>query len=97
MMDQVAPILSVVALEKSFGGVQAVRGAEFDVQEGSITALIGPNGAGKSTVVNLIAGALHPDAGHVHFRVPRLQGVSRSRSLDTVSFAPSRSRVSILH
>ncbi|WP_276938539.1 ABC transporter ATP-binding protein [Ferrimicrobium acidiphilum] len=74
MMDQVAPILSVVALEKSFGGVQAVRGAEFDVQEGSITALIGPNGAGKSTVVNLIAGALHPDAGHVHFQGAEITG-----------------------
>ncbi|WP_298210120.1 ABC transporter ATP-binding protein [Ferrimicrobium sp.] len=67
-MEQMKPILSVAQLEKSFGGVQAVRGAEFEVLEGSITALIGPNGAGKSTVVNLIAGALRPDAGQVHFR-----------------------------
>ena len=62
------PILSVVGLEKAFGGVQAVQGAEFEVLEGSITALIGPNGAGKSTVVNLIAGALRPDAGKIRFR-----------------------------
>jgi ABC-type branched-subunit amino acid transport system ATPase component len=73
-MEEQTPILSVVGLERSFGGIQAVRGAEFDVQKGSITALIGPNGAGKSTVVNLIAGALSPDSGHVFFEDREITG-----------------------
>jgi ABC-type branched-subunit amino acid transport system ATPase component len=52
-------------LRKSFGGVQAVRGATFDVAAGQICALIGPNGAGKSTAVNLLSGALRADSGRV--------------------------------
>ena len=61
--------LEVEALEKSFGGVQAVRGVSFAVQPGEMLALIGPNGAGKSTCFNMLNGQLRPDAGRV-----RLQG-----------------------
>lgn len=58
-------ILRVDGLAKSFGGLQAVDRASFDVQEGSITALIGPNGAGKTTLFNLVSGLIATDSGSV--------------------------------
>ena len=57
--------LSCADLQKSFGGAKAVNGATFSVPDGSVCALIGPNGAGKTTVVNILSGALRPDAGTV--------------------------------
>ena len=58
-------VLTVDGLRRTFGGMAAVDGATFAAARGRITALIGPNGAGKSTVLNLVAGALRPDAGRV--------------------------------
>jgi branched-chain amino acid transport system ATP-binding protein len=53
-----------------FGGVQAVDGVSFAVEQGDFVGLIGPNGAGKTTLIRIIAGILHPDRGRV-----RLSGV----------------------
>ena len=72
------PLLTVRALRKSFGGVVAVAGVDFDLERGELLALIGPNGAGKSTCFNMINGQLRPDAGEV--------------LLDTVSIAGRRPR-----
>jgi neutral amino acid transport system ATP-binding protein len=58
-------ILEVESVYKSFGGIHAVRGAGFDVQRGSITALIGPNGAGKTTLFNIVTGFYKPDSGRI--------------------------------
>jgi ABC-type branched-subunit amino acid transport system ATPase component len=63
----VTPILSVELLTKRFGGVAAVDGCTFSVEEGSVTALIGPNGSGKTTAFNLITGYLPADQGSVSF------------------------------
>ncbi len=60
-------LLEVKALHKSFGGIHAVDGCSFSVQEGTITALIGPNGAGKTTAFNMISGLLKPDSGQILF------------------------------
>ncbi len=60
-------LLEVRGLTKYFGGIRAVDGCSFEVDEGSITALIGPNGAGKTTVFNLISGLHKPDAGMILF------------------------------
>lgn len=54
-------------ITKDFGGLRAVDNVSFSVEEGSLVAVIGPNGAGKTTLFNLIAGALAPSAGTVHF------------------------------
>lgn len=62
--DRQAP-LRVEDLCKAFGGLRAVVNVSFAVAEGEILGLLGPNGSGKTTVLNLIAGALHPDAGSV--------------------------------
>jgi branched-chain amino acid transport system ATP-binding protein len=59
--------LRVEGLVKRFGGITAVDGASFVVEEGSLTGLIGPNGAGKSTTFNCITGVHEPTAGTVHF------------------------------
>jgi branched-chain amino acid transport system ATP-binding protein len=58
-------ILDAVNLAKSFGGVEAVRGASFGVAAGEVVAMIGPNGAGKTTCFNMVNGQLVADAGSV--------------------------------
>ena len=58
-------VLEVRDLAKQFGGIHAVEGVSFDVNEGEILGIIGPNGSGKSTLFNCILGQLHPSAGEV--------------------------------
>src|SRR5881227_3499980 len=58
-------VLEVRSIKKSFGGIKAVDGVSFDVQEGEILGLIGPNGCGKSTLFNCILGQLTPTGGEV--------------------------------
>jgi branched-chain amino acid transport system ATP-binding protein len=67
--------LKVDNLHKSFGGITAVDGAEFQVERGSLTGLIGPNGAGKSTTFNLITGMYRPDSGTVTFNGEDITGM----------------------
>ncbi|MCR4283362.1 MAG: ABC transporter ATP-binding protein [Bauldia sp.] len=69
------PLLEVRDLRKSFGGIQAVDGCSFTVEEHSITALIGPNGAGKTTVFNMINGLHKPDAGAIVFEGRNIDGL----------------------
>jgi branched-chain amino acid transport system ATP-binding protein len=59
-------VLEVRGLSKSFGGITAVDGVSFEVNEGEILGIIGPNGSGKSTLFNCILGQLRPSAGAVH-------------------------------
>jgi branched-chain amino acid transport system ATP-binding protein len=58
-------VLEVDGVVRRFGGVRAVDGASFGVDEGSITSLIGPNGAGKSTLFNVVSGFLRAHEGRV--------------------------------
>jgi branched-chain amino acid transport system ATP-binding protein len=60
-----AAVLEVRDLKKSFGGIVAVDGVSFDVNQGEILGIIGPNGSGKSTLFNCILGQLQPSAGDV--------------------------------
>ena len=62
-----SPLLEVVALAKSFDGVDAVREISLSLDAGDVVAVIGPNGAGKTTLFNLIHGELLADAGDVYF------------------------------
>jgi len=59
-------MLAIHNINKSFGGLHAVKDCSFTAEEGKITALIGPNGAGKTTAFNIISGTLRPDSGEVH-------------------------------
>jgi ABC-type sugar transport system ATPase subunit len=62
-------LLSAAGLSKSFPGVRALEGVDFDLRPGEVHALLGENGAGKSTLIKILGGALVPDAGTV-----RLEG-----------------------
>lgn len=68
-------ILQVEGLTKNFGGLAAVNGVNFQVEEGEILGLIGPNGAGKTTLFNLIAGTYVPNAGKIIFNNEDLSGM----------------------
>jgi|TARA_Y100000310_G_scaffold182131_1_gene182161 ABC-type branched-subunit amino acid transport system ATPase component len=58
-------MLSLKNVSKSFGGVKAVNGCTFEVEENTITSLIGPNGAGKTTAFNIISGLTKIDKGTI--------------------------------
>ncbi len=60
-------LLELKNVNKSFGGVKAVRDLSFEVRSGDIQAIIGPNGAGKTTIFNLITGFYSPDSGEILF------------------------------
>jgi len=55
--------IEVEGLRKSFGKVQALRGIDLAVPQGSVCALLGPNGAGKTTAVRVLATLTRPDGG----------------------------------
>ena len=57
--------ISVRGLRKSYDGVEAVRGIEFEVAAGEVFGLLGPNGAGKTTTVEVLEGYRKRDAGEV--------------------------------
>ena len=60
-----SPVLEVTGLKKRFGGIAAVDGVSFRVEEGEILGIIGPNGCGKSTTFNCILGQLKPSEGKI--------------------------------
>ena len=61
--ESAPPLLAMRGIFKHFGGVQALRGVDFDLSRGEIHALLGENGAGKSTLINVLSGVIEPDAG----------------------------------
>ena len=69
----VQEILKVRDLKKYFGGVMAVDGASFSVEEQTIKGLIGANGAGKTTLFNLITGYYKLDSGKIFFNGERVE------------------------
>jgi branched-chain amino acid transport system ATP-binding protein len=60
-----APVLRTTNLHKSFGSLVVAQDVAITLPQGARHALIGPNGAGKTTLINLITGALRPDAGEI--------------------------------
>jgi D-xylose transport system ATP-binding protein len=61
------PLLSLRGIEKSFGAVHVLRGVDFDIFPGQVTALVGDNGAGKSTLIKGVAGIHAFDKGEYFF------------------------------
>ncbi|EMA49090.1 branched chain amino acid ABC transporter ATP-binding protein [Halococcus morrhuae DSM 1307] len=67
--------LRVDDLRMEFGGLTAVDGAGFAIEEGSLTGLIGPNGAGKSTTFDCITGVHRPTGGSVKLHNEEITGL----------------------
>jgi ABC-type branched-subunit amino acid transport system ATPase component len=78
-MSSTAPLLRVVGLSRSFGGLRAVDQLDLEVARGEIVGLLGPNGSGKTTAMNLISGALVPDSGRIEFDGEAVQGLPAFR------------------
>jgi D-xylose transport system ATP-binding protein len=72
-VNSTEPTLQLRGIEKSFGSVQALRGADFQVRDGEVMALVGDNGAGKSTLIKCVAGIYSIDDGDVFFRGNRIK------------------------
>ena len=60
-------LLQVTDLRVAYGGIQAVKGVSFQVNEGELVSLIGSNGAGKTTTMKAITGSLLPTAGRIEY------------------------------
>lgn len=58
-------IVEVKGLKKTYGHVEAVRGIDFWVEQGTLYAFLGPNGAGKSTTIDMMCTLLKPDGGSI--------------------------------
>ena len=67
-------MLKVSGLKVAYGGIQAVKGVSFEVQEGELVSLIGANGAGKTTTLKAITGTQQVAAGDIEFLGKSIKG-----------------------
>ncbi|HQO29510.1 MAG TPA: ABC transporter ATP-binding protein [Accumulibacter sp.] len=75
-------MLEVNGLRVTYGGIQAVRGITFHVNEGEMVALIGANGAGKSSTLRALARLLDPAGGNVRYRGEEIQTLPPHRLVE---------------
>ena len=73
------PLLSVHGLEVAYGGINAVRGIDFNVNAGEMVTLIGANGAGKTTTLKALTGLVRPVAGRVRYNGADITGLPSHR------------------
>ena len=59
------PLVSLVGITKSFGGVHALKGVDLSIYPGEVVALVGHNGAGKSVLVQILSGVFPPTSGEI--------------------------------
>ena len=67
-------LLKVTGLKVSYGGIQAVKGVDFEVHEGELVSLIGSNGAGKTTTMKAITGTLAVSGGDIEYLGKSIKG-----------------------
>ncbi|MFL1404045.1 ABC transporter ATP-binding protein [Marinobacter sp. M1N3S26] len=72
-------MIDVKGLDKEFGGVHAIEGLEFSVEQGQVYSVIGPNGAGKTTLFNLITGFYTPTRGEITLNGESVVGMDPNR------------------
>jgi branched-chain amino acid transport system ATP-binding protein len=67
-------LLKVTGLKVAYGGIQAVKGVDFEVHEGELVTLIGSNGAGKTTTMKSITGSLPMADGDIEYLGKSIRG-----------------------
>ena len=67
-------LLKVSGLQVAYGGIQAVKGVDFEVREGELVSLIGSNGAGKTTTMKAITGTLPINDGDIEYLGESIKG-----------------------
>ncbi|MBP9906858.1 MAG: ABC transporter ATP-binding protein [Rhodoferax sp.] len=67
-------LLKVKGLKVAYGGIQAVKGVDFEVREGELVSLIGSNGAGKTTTMKAITGSLPISDGDIEYLGKSIRG-----------------------
>ena len=73
------PLLEVKDATIQFGGLTALNGVSFSIDQGQLVGLIGPNGAGKTTCFNLIAGIYKPTSGKLLFKGKLISGLPSNK------------------
>ena len=69
-----ATLLKISGMKVAYGGIQAVKGVDFEVREGELVTLIGSNGAGKTTTMKAITGTLDLSAGDIEYLGQSIKG-----------------------
>jgi branched-chain amino acid transport system ATP-binding protein len=69
-----AALLKVSGLKVAYGGIQAVKGIDFEVREGELVSLIGANGAGKTTTLKALTGTQPVASGEIEFMGASIKG-----------------------
>ncbi len=87
-------LLKVTDLVVSYGGIEALKGISFEVDEGQIVTLIGANGAGKSTTLRTISGLVNAKAGRVYFEGRDITDYGTQKIVETgIAMVPEGRRV----
>ena len=87
-------MLKVENLKVNFGGIEAVKGISFEVNEGEIVTLIGSNGAGKSTTLRAISGLVKPSDGKIIFEGEDITKVGSSEIVSRgITLCPEGRRI----
>jgi branched-chain amino acid transport system ATP-binding protein len=74
MAEKTNVLLKVKGLKVAYGGIQAVKGVDFEVREGELVSLIGSNGAGKTTTMKAITGTLPMNDGDIEYLGKSIKG-----------------------
>ena len=87
-------LLKVTDLKVSYGGIEALRGISFEVEQGQIVTLIGANGAGKSTTLRAISGLVKPASGKIEFGGQDITGMDAQKVVSSgIALVPEGRRV----
>ena len=87
-------LLKVTDLVVSYGGIEALKGISFEVEEGQIVTLIGANGAGKSTTLRTISGLVPPKDGRIYFEGRDITDYNTQKIVETgIAMVPEGRRV----